>query len=270
MTDAQQAIEAAISEIERLGRTLRNGKSKQVSADDDRQVVKATALTWFAKHRTLVTNFLGADLLISLDDEYRMLIVASDKASLRTRHLDILKQIKKGLTELQSKHAVPLSALPTPQQSTPDNPPPFSPLVTDPGMQAILGNRWTECIKCVQAEAPLAATVMMGGFLEALLLARVNQLADKKTVVNAKAAPKDSQTGKTLNLTRWGLSDFIAVAYELTWISPTTRDVGNVVRDYRNYIHPQKEHSHGVSISADDAKTLWEIAKSVARQLLKP
>jgi hypothetical protein len=50
----------------------------------------------------------------------------------------------------------------------------------------------------------------------------------------------------------------------------TTKDVGEVVRDYRNYIHPQKEHSHGVSISADDARTLWEIAKSVARQVLKP
>ncbi len=270
MTDAQQAIEAAISEIERLRRTLRDGKSKQVSADDDRRVIKATALTWFARHRTVVIGFLGDDLLTALDDEYRKMIVASDRSSLRTRHLDSVKRIKKRLTELQSEHAVSLSALPAPQQSTPDTPPPFAPLVTDPGMQKILQNRWNECIKCVEAEAPLAATVMMGGFLEALLLARVNQLTDKRTVVNAKAAPKDSQTGKTLNLTRWGLSDFIAVAYELTWISPTTRDVGNVVRDYRNYIHPHKEHSHGVSISPDDAKTLWEIAKSVARQLLKP
>jgi len=137
-------------------------------------------------------------------------------------------------------------------------------------MQKILANRWNECVKCVNADAPLAATVMMGGLLEALLLARVNQLSDKKPVFNAKSAPKDRQTGKAFNLAIWGLRDFIAVAHELQWISPTTRDVGNVMRDYRNYIHPQKEHSHGISISADDAKTLWEVAKSVARQVLRP
>ena len=118
--------------------------------------------------------------------------------------------------------------------------------------------------------APLAATVMMGGLLEALLLARVNQLSDKKSVFNSKSAPRDRKTGKAVNLTLWGLKDFIAVAHELQWISPTTRDVGNVLRDYRNYIHPQKEQSHGISISADDAKTLWEISKSVARQVLRP
>jgi hypothetical protein len=270
MTDAQQAIEAAINEVERLRQTLRKGKTTQVSADDDQRVLKATALTWFSKHRKVVVGVLRDDVIVVLDDEYRKLIAASDKASLRTRHLDCLKRIKRELTRLQSEHAVPLSALPPMQQSTSSMPPKFLPLVTDTGMQKILENRWNECNKCVEAEAPLAATVMMGGLLEALLLARVNQLIDKKAVVNANSAPKDHQTGKTLNLTKWGLSDFIAVAYELGWISPTTRDVGNVVRDYRNYIHPQKEHSHGVSISADDAKTLWEIAKGVARQVLKP
>lgn len=124
--------------------------------------------------------------------------------------------------------------------------------------------------ECVSANAPLAATVMMGGLLEALLLARVNQLKDKKPVFSAASTPKDRQSGKPLNLTQWGLKDFIAVAHELKWISPTTRDVGNVMRDYRNYIHPQKEHSHGINISPDDAKTLWEVAKSVARQSLRP
>jgi len=36
---------------------------------------------------------------------------------------------------------------------------------------------------------------------------------------------------------------------------------GRSFRDYRNYIHPQKELSHGINISAGDARTLWEIAK---------
>jgi len=53
-------------------------------------------------------------------------------------------------------------------------------------------------------------------------------------------------------------------------VSKTTKDVGGVVRDYRTYVHPQKEYSHGVNISPEDAKMLWEIAKSVARQVLRP
>jgi len=40
--------------------------------------------------------------------------------------------------------------------------------------------------------------------------------------------------------------------------------------EYRNYIHPHKEHSHGITISPDDARTLWEVAKSVSRQVLRP
>jgi hypothetical protein len=38
---------------------------------------------------------------------------------------------------------------------------------------------------------------------------------------------------------------------------------------YRNYIHPQKELSHGVSLTTPDAQILWEIGKSTSRQLLK-
>jgi len=117
--------------------------------------------------------------------------------------------------------------------------------------------------------APLAAVVMMGVLLEGLLLAKVNQLTNKKPVFTAASAPKNSKTGNPLKLNEWGLKDYLGVARELGWISRTTRDVGEVVRDYRNYIHPQKGHSHGISILAEDARTMWEIAKNVARQILR-
>jgi len=47
------------------------------------------------------------------------------------------------------------------------------------------------------------------------------------------------------------------------WILGTgeVEEGGRSFRDYRNYIHPQKELSHGINISAGDARTLWEIAK---------
>jgi hypothetical protein len=87
-------------------------------------------------------------------------------------------------------------------------------------------------------------------------------------VHTAKAAPKDK--GKTLPLKDWALKNFIDVAHELNWITTTAKDIGVVLRDYRNYIHPQKELSHGVSLTPGDAEMLWNVAKSMIVQILKP
>src|SRR6266511_2313693 len=78
--------------------------------------------------------------------------------------------------------------------------PDFSSLITDPQMQQILRRRWLECIDCISAGAPLAATVMMGGLLEALLLARINHEKNKAAVFKASTAPKDKASGQTLPL----------------------------------------------------------------------
>jgi hypothetical protein len=52
-----------MAEAARLKQLLRKGNSKQVSADDERRVIKATALTWFNNHRQVLTTILNADLL---------------------------------------------------------------------------------------------------------------------------------------------------------------------------------------------------------------
>ena len=75
-------------------------------------------------------------------------------------------------------------------------------------MVAILDGRWTAILACLQAGADLAATVMMGGLLEALCLARVNRLSDLKPVFTATAAPKD-KAGKPRPLKEWGLKYFL-------------------------------------------------------------
>lgn len=109
---------------------------------------------------------------------------------------------------------------------------------------------------------------MMGGLVEGLLLAKVNSQPTLANVFTAKAAPKDRKTGNPLPLSEWTLKHYIDVAHELRWISQSARDVSVVLRDYRNYIHPQKELSHGVALSEGDAALLWEVSKSIARQVL--
>jgi len=72
-------------------------------------------------------------------------------------------------------------------------------------MQQLLTNRWKECVGCLEHGLPLAATVMMGGLLEGLFLARIEELADKAPVFKANAAPRDRVTGQTLGLKDWVL-----------------------------------------------------------------
>jgi hypothetical protein len=152
---------------------------------------------------------------------------------------------------------------------TADTPPSFTTTSVDPELQQLLTNRWNECIGCLEHGLPLAATVMMGGLLEGLFLVRIESLKDKSPVFTASSAPKD-RTGKTLDLKEWTLSHYIDVAHELSWISDTYRDVGEILRDYRNYIHPHKELRHKKKISPDDSKVLWEISKHIAREVMKP
>lgn len=65
------------------------------------------------------------------------------------------------------------------------------------------------------------------------------------------------------------LKNFIDVAHELGWISNSAKDVGAVLGEYRNYIHPQKELSHGIVLTNEDAAIVWGVAKSISSQLLK-
>jgi hypothetical protein len=267
----QLVIESAINEADNLWKVLKRRTSEQVNSADEKQITKATVHTWFNNHRTVIASLLGGDRVKPIDDLYRVLLEASGRSALRNKYFSAIKEVKKKLGALQAEHVIILAGEPDRGvTSTLDTAPKFSPLISDAKMQMILARRWQECSVCVSSNAPLAATVMMGGLLEGLLLAKINQLSEKAPVFAASTAPIDSKTGKTLELKEWGLKNYLDVAYELGWITRTTKDVGAVVRDYRNYIHPQKELSHGIVLGQGDSQMLWEIAKSIALQLLNP
>jgi hypothetical protein len=270
VTGAQDAIESALKESKRLRKALLKDSGKQVRSDDEKQVAKATAQSWFHSHRAIITAILDDDSVKAIDEQFKLLIASTNRATSRTKYIAALKQIERLLGQLQAERVVELAShTATATTTTTDAAPNFSTLGSDAKMQIILVSRWQECVKCVDVGASLAATVMMGGLLEGLLLAKINQLSDKSAVFKAASAPKD-RAGNALKLNEWGLKNYMDVAHELNWISKTAKDIGEVVRDYRNYIHPQKEYSHGISISSDDARMLWEVAKTVTVQILKP
>jgi hypothetical protein len=263
MSRLLNAADAALSEADRLRTFLRRRSDVQVRSSDERSAAKATALAWFNNHRPAISEVLGDPPLSELDCVYQEILAAADRASARSKYITRLKEVREVLILLRSQGLTSR----TPPQHTTDQPPSFAPLIADQQMQSILAARWGECVSCLGAGAPLATTVMVGGLLEGLLLARINREGSKAAIFQARHAPKD-KSGRTKSLTEWTLRNYIEVAHELGWISVSAKDVSEVLRDYRNYIHPFKELSHGITLTPKDATLLWEISKNVCRQVL--
>lgn len=263
--EAFNAIDNAIQEVKKLRVNLKKKNHPQVRSYEECSLIKATALSWFNNHQRKVYSLLSQKALDNINHFYQEIIQACDHATSRKAYDTILKNLSQELTSIKT------DIINAPTQKTVhtvDNPPDFSSLTTDIQMQTILTNRWEECCRCIAGKALLAATVMMGGFLETLLLARVNKEPDQLKIYMAKGAPKDGKTGKGLPLKEWTLRNYIDVAHELKWISQSAKNVGEVLRDYRNYIHPYKQLSHGIALLPEDASLFWEITKSISRQLL--
>lgn len=271
MADAFTTVETAISEVTKARSSVSKQRSKQVWSVDEIDQLKSVAFAWFQTHRPVVANHPARPDLSDVDATYRLIMDSTGKHAARTTYTEALLRAKRTLVEVRGFIITAQSSLhpaaKTGPTHTADTPPDFSVLVADFTMQAILERRWEEVQKCTWSKANLAATVMMGGLLESLLLARVNGSPNKQGVFTAKTAPRD-KTGKTLTLPDWKLVHMVDVAHELGWISKSAKDVGHVLRDFRNYIHPHKEHTDGVTISGDDASMFWEVTKAISRQVL--
>jgi hypothetical protein len=257
-------IDKSSLEIEKLQKLFKKLNSRQVSSRDEKDILKAVAITWFQTHRPIVIKYVSEISIKHIDGSFQELLSSADKSPLRQKCLSLFKLVKSDLVKLRTDNIVSVAA---PVSKTVDTVPNFSHLVADTDMQKILASRWDECIKCVENNAPLAAVVMMGGLLETLLLSKVNSLISPAPVYTAKLAPKNSQ-GKTLALKEWGLRNYIEVAHELKWITQTEKDLGAVLMDYRNYIHPFKQKTYNVFLKPSDATILWELCKSISKQLL--
>jgi hypothetical protein len=260
MQDTSDALDMAIESVTRLRKTVRKATNRQVRGADERMLVKATAMAWFRTHKRSAEGLAHEALFVAVDRGFAVLLEYSDQNTTRQKYIEHLAALKSDLVKLRSRSVL---ASPTSAPPLPD----FARLISDPVMLTILKRRWAETLACLEVNAHLAATVMMGGLLEATLLARVNRLTDLKPVFTARSAPKDN-SGKARPLKDWGLKDYLDVANELGWIRQSAKDVGQVLRDYRNYIHPEKERSHGISVDARDTAMFFTVFRSLADQVI--
>lgn len=265
MGSAHDLVDRALRSVDDLRKQLGREKSRLVRSQDELALVKATCLAWFNNTRRELDRWEIGIELRPVDDGFDSVLRLVDKASLRGTYLAQLKDLRTRLASLrpQALRAQPKASPPSMLEAAPD----FAPLATDQRMQAILTRRWQETGICLLGGASLAATVMMGGILEGLLLARLNLMADKAPAFKAKAAPRDKQ-GKTLPLKDWTLHDYIGIGHELKWIGTPAKAIGTVLRDWRNFIHPAKEFTEGVSVTSEDAQMFWVVFVELSKQVL--
>jgi hypothetical protein len=266
MKEAVDAVDAAIREVTSARKLVGDVKTKQVSGRETLSVLKSTAYAWFYTHRAKVTASDADQDLAEVNRQYQTVLESTDKHAAKQTYLDALKDATKSLNSLRSAILAGPVVYTTP--ATDDLAPDFSSLAGNQDMRDVLTRRWHECTKCVRAEAHLAAIVMMGGLLEALFVARANKLPNKDPLINAASAPKDKQTGKTLNYQEWMLDSYIKVGHELRWITDSAKQVADVLKEYRNYIHPAKELRHQVHLAHNDSAMFWQVTKALVRQLL--
>ena len=266
MSTVSETIDTAIEEVTRARKLVASIKNPQIRKQDDLDALKSVAYAWFNTHRPAISRSVGELDLAPTDGQYQIVLSCTAKSAAKTSYLDALRKVRSLLIDLRGAFlTVPVKSN---NASEDDLAPDFSPLVGNNEMREILSRRWNECRKCVSVDAHLAAIVMMGGLLEALFVARANKMSDKTPLVSSAAAPKDKITGKTLNYQEWMLDSYIKVGRELQWITESAKDFADTLKEYRNYVHPEKERRHGIVLGHNDSTMLWQVTKALVRQLL--
>jgi len=146
-------------------------------------------------------------------------------------------------------------------------PPDFLNLKLEPGIGEILSNRWTETQKCFDAEAYLAATILMGSLLEGIFLAVLQKYPKEANI--SKAAPKDTKTGKVKYFAEWSLSDMINVSHDLQWVDLDVKRFSHALREFRNLIHPYQQMNAKAFPDRDTSEISWLVVQAATNDLAR-
>lgn len=128
----------------------------------------------------------------------------------------------------------------------------------------VIEERIKEIERCYSSAAYLSVIIMAGSTLEGILLGLANQYP--KDFNTAKSSPKD-KLGKVYELSKWSLSSFIDVAYELGLVQHDIQRFSHTLRDFRNYIHPYQQMSFGFNPREHTAKICLHVLKAAIQEI---
>jgi hypothetical protein len=144
--------------------------------------------------------------------------------------------------------------------------PNFLVLGLEPGIGELLGTRWDEAQRCVDAKAYLAANIIMGSLLEGLLLGAFQRFP--RDANTSSSAPRDS-AGKVRKLHDWSLSQMIDVAHQIGWLGLDVKKFSHALRDFRNLIHPYEQMLSKANPDADTCGISWLVVQATVNDLAK-
>lgn len=110
-----------------------------------------------------------------------------------------------------------------------------------PDVSEIILDRLKEAQICLAAGAYLSAIFQCGSVLEAVLLGAAKKEQEKFN--RATSSPK--QDGKPKAFQKWTLQELINVANEIGLLHQDVKEFSHGLREFRNYIHPEKQMSSG-------------------------
>ena len=150
-----------------------------------------------------------------------------------------------------------------PRSLNPGPAPNLHPLGTDVGLLKQLHVIWEEAVLCHDAGAHLSTIIMLGSLLEGALLTRA--LDEREGVGHARSSPRDA-AGRVQQFEKWNLNDYINVAKECRWIHESRSAFADVLREYRNLVHPFKAR-HYYYIDNKLATICWQVIIATLRDL---
>lgn len=131
----------------------------------------------------------------------------------------------------------------TPIQLTAD----LGQLVSDQRFGALLKTRLDEAHQCWQHGAHLAAVIMLGSLLEGVLL--------------------DFARGRYGGKVNDNLFNLITLAGTEGWLTRDVVEYAQVLRNHRNLIHPNKQHTDGHSPDSDTVRIAWNVVVAAINDL---
>lgn len=132
---------------------------------------------------------------------------------------------------------------------------------------AILESRWEDAQRCWNAHAYVPSIICMGSLLEGVLLQVVTKHPEAAN--RSVQAPKERHTNKVQPFPSWTLEELLKVAFSCGWIRKDRLDFSQILRDYRNIVHPWHQMTTKTPPDSKTCAICWEVVKAAVKDLLR-
>lgn len=124
-------------------------------------------------------------------------------------------------------------------------------------LRDIIERDFSEIQRAFISQCWKSVIILCGGAMEAVL---ADLLMNNSVEAMASAKAPDKK-----DITRWGLSDLIAVCVDLKLVTQGVEKLSHPLREYRNLVHPGIELREKLVIDAEEARIALEVLNIVLR-----